>query len=122
MKTRITVAVMLLIGVLLSGCAFVGDEPDVEACVFAIDPAYAVELVAYSDAVSFEWRLDGQILYGKRVVCELSRPGEYTATVIATGSNGMKSTDEIEFKVDFIAVCFWEDGDCWTCTYREGKL
>jgi len=118
---RLTVFVCIVaIGLMFSGCALVGTAPEVEAVAFAVDPAYAVELVAYSDAVSFEWRIDGQVLHGKRVVCQLEHPGQYVATVVATGSNGVKTTSEIAFAVDFAEVCFWEDSATWTCTRRPG--
>ena len=118
MKTRIATVAMLFIGVLLAGCALLGPAPEVDVLPFAIDPAYAVELHAYSDAVSFKWFVadidgnNGQTLYGKTTECQLDGPGEYVATVIATGSNGLTSTAEMEFSVDFISVTYKQDGPC----------
>ena len=114
MKRLIVLAAIML---LVTGCAMLPGPEIRGVCAFAGHEPYEIELVCYSEAVSFEWHIEGVTLHGQRATHQLDAPGEYVATVLAWDSRGNVSQGSIRFEVSYISVCFWETEDVWACTY-----
>jgi len=115
MKRLIVLAAVLF----LAGCTMLPGPEIRDVCAFAGDDPYEVELVCYSEAVSFEWHIEGVTLRGQRVTHQLSGPGEYVAAVLASDSRGNTTQGSVRFEVSYIGVCYWETEDVWACTFRE---
>jgi len=119
MKRLIALAAIML---LVTGCAML-PGPEIRGVrAFAGHKPYEIELVCYSEAVSFTWKIEGVTLHGQRITHQLSGPGEYVAEVTVRDGSGGISRGSAQFEVSYSSVCFWEAEDVWACTYTQGGL
>ena len=124
---RLLVLVALLLS--LAGCMAVDPAPEIRAIrAYDAHGLFTVKFVAYSDAASFEWHIDGVIYYGNNIIHAYDTPGNYTARLVVSNTRGASTSETFQFTVYYNSVCYWNEegrpqfpGGCWEYTYGDDR-